>query len=64
MFPLLLALAGVGEIFLVAGQSNSANHGGGKGVHFNARGLQRHGELWAEKVAPWIEAQLRSSPSP
>lgn len=28
---------------------------GGKGVHFNARGLQRHGELWAECVSAWME---------
>ncbi|MBW8864366.1 MAG: hypothetical protein JF609_05470 [Verrucomicrobia bacterium] len=32
---------------------------GGKGVHFNARGLQRHGELWAECVGPWLEKQVR-----
>jgi hypothetical protein len=30
----------------------------GRGVHFNARGLQKHGELWADKVTPWLEAQL------
>ena len=30
----------------------------GRGVHFNAQGLQKHGLLWAEKVAPWLEAQL------
>jgi hypothetical protein len=30
----------------------------GRGVHFNARGLQEHGRLWAEKVAPWLESQL------
>jgi hypothetical protein len=32
------------------------NHG--QGVHFNARGLQRHGELWAELVSAWLEQQL------
>jgi hypothetical protein len=26
----------------------------GQGVHFNAAGLQRHGELWAEIIGPWI----------
>ena len=31
----------------------------GRGVHFNRQGLVRHGELWAEKVIPWLEAQLR-----
>jgi hypothetical protein len=24
----------------------------------NARGLRRHGELWAEKVGPWLDQQL------
>jgi hypothetical protein len=28
------------------------------GVHFTAQGLQKHGALWVEKVAPWLEAQL------
>jgi beta-glucanase (GH16 family) len=28
-----------------------------QGVHFNAAGLQKHGELWAEKVSPWLAAQ-------
>jgi hypothetical protein len=36
------------------------------GVHFKAAGLQKHGALWVEKVAPWLEAQLsagqRSAP--
>ena len=27
------------------------------GVHFNAKGLHRHGELWAEKVAAYIQAR-------
>lgn len=30
----------------------------GKGIHFNARGLQRHGELWAQLVGAWLEQQL------
>lgn len=30
----------------------------GKGIHFNPRGLQRHGELWAGAVAPWLKQQL------
>jgi len=29
-----------------------------EGVHFNARGLRRHGELWAEKAGDWLN-QLR-----
>ena len=27
---------------------------GGRGVHFNARGLKRHGEAWAEAVGVWL----------
>ena len=30
----------------------------GRGIHFNAAGLQRHGRLWAESVSPWLERQL------
>ena len=30
----------------------------GKGIHFNARGLQKHGELWAQIVGAWLEQQL------
>jgi hypothetical protein len=30
----------------------------GQGVHFNARGLQRHGELWAELVGEWLDQKL------
>jgi hypothetical protein len=30
----------------------------GRGVHFNARGLQKHGLLWADAVTPWLERQL------
>jgi hypothetical protein len=26
-----------------------------KGVHFNAKGLQAHGRLWAEKVGAWLD---------
>lgn len=28
------------------------------GVHFNSNGLQKHGQMWAEKVGPWLEKQL------
>ena len=31
------------------------------GVHFNARGLQQHGQLWAEKVGAWLDTQLRGN---
>ena len=30
----------------------------GQGIHFSGRGLRRHGELWAEKVGPWLDQQL------
>jgi hypothetical protein len=33
----------------------------GQGVHFNARGLQRHGELWAGLVGAWLEQELVGS---
>jgi Glycosyl hydrolases family 16/Carbohydrate esterase, sialic acid-specific acetylesterase len=35
------------------------------GVHFNGSGLRKHGEAWAEKVAPWVEdmvAEPREGP--
>ena len=32
---------------------------GGKGVHFSGPGLREHAARWAEKVAPWLELQLR-----
>jgi Carbohydrate esterase, sialic acid-specific acetylesterase len=31
----------------------------GRGVHFNSRGLVRHGELWAEKLNPWLDRVLK-----
>jgi hypothetical protein len=30
---------------------------GGNGVHFSAEGLKAHAHVWAEKLAPWIQAQ-------
>ena len=32
------------------------------GVHFNARGLQAHGKLWAEKVENYIELHHQIMP--
>jgi hypothetical protein len=29
----------------------------GKGIHFNARGEQRHGQLWAAMVGAWLDGQ-------
>lgn len=29
----------------------------GQGVHFSGEGLRAHGEKWAQKVLPWLEAQ-------
>lgn len=37
------------------------NHG--KGIHLNARGLQRHGQMWAELVGTWLEQELASKSS-
>jgi len=36
----------------------------GKGIHLNARGLQRHGEMWAELVGAWLQQQLDAKSSP
>jgi len=49
-----IALAGPDTDAL--GPEYRQNHG--LGVHFNAAGLQRHGQLWAELVSPWLEQQL------
>lgn len=38
--------------------------GGGKGIHFSAKGLKAHGTKWADKVSPWIERQLTSPEKP
>ncbi len=35
---------------------------GGKGVHFSGPGLREHAARWVEKVAPWLEQQLKQSP--
>ena len=32
---------------------------GGKGVHFSGAGLREHAARWVEKVAPWLEQQIR-----
>jgi len=31
---------------------------GGKGIHFSPKGLKKHGEMWAEMVAPYVERCL------
>jgi hypothetical protein len=35
----------------------------GRGIHMNPRGLQRHGELWAQLVGAWLEQQLAIKPA-
>ncbi len=35
--------------------------GGGKGVHFSAKGQRVHGERWAEQVTPWLGWKLVTS---
>ena len=37
---------------------------GGRGVHFSGPGLRAHGEAWAGKVTPWLQAQLEKSNRP
>jgi hypothetical protein len=34
----------------------------GTGVHMSAKGLKAHAHLWFEKVAPWLDEQLKTSP--
>jgi hypothetical protein len=36
----------------------------GQGVHFNAKGLRRHGQLWAEKVGTWLDRRLAQADQP
>jgi hypothetical protein len=43
----------------LVGEMREAN---GLGVHFSARGLRRHGELWAKHVAAWLDRQLHGYP--
>ena len=31
----------------------------GRGVHFSGPGLREHAARWVEKVAPWLEGQLK-----
>lgn len=40
---------------------NDMRDNDGKGVHFSARGLKKHAELWVEKVTPWLTKQLNHS---
>lgn len=35
----------------------------GKGIHFNARGLKRHGEMWANLVGAWLDQQISDKPA-
>lgn len=39
---------------------NNMRDNDGKGVHFSAKGLKKHGELWFEKVSPWLTEQLNN----
>jgi hypothetical protein len=34
----------------------------GRGVHFSGAGLREHAARWAEKILPWLEQQLRTTP--
>jgi len=33
----------------------------GKGIHFSPKGLKIHGEMWAEKVAPYLDRILKET---
>lgn len=51
-----LALAGPNTDELTGDYRDS----NGQGVHFSSKGLQKHGELWAQIVGPWIETQMKT----
>jgi hypothetical protein len=34
----------------------------GTGVHMSAKGLKAHAHLWFEKVSPWLDQQLKTTP--
>ena len=34
---------------------------GGKGIHFSPKGLKAHGEMWAEKVGPFVDTSIEAS---
>lgn len=36
----------------------------GKGIHFSPKGLKAHGEMWAEKLLPYVEARLAAQLEP
>jgi hypothetical protein len=36
---------------------------GGQGVHFGGPGLKKHAESWFDKVAPWLDRELKSPAS-
>ena len=40
----------------LAGENRSNN---GQGVHFSEKGQRAHAAAWVEKVAPWLEGQLK-----
>jgi lysophospholipase L1-like esterase len=42
----------------LGGEFREAN---GQGVHFNARGLKQHGELWAKFVEKWLKTELANA---
>jgi hypothetical protein len=46
---------------VLKGEFREAN---GQGVHFNARGLKTHGELWATSVSGWLKNQLNDTQTP
>ena len=31
----------------------------GKGIHFSGKGLRAHGQMWFEKVSPWLDRVLK-----
>ena len=34
----------------------------GKGIHFSPKGLKTHGQMWAEKLLPFVDARMATHP--
>ena len=49
------------ETDILTGQMREKN---GMGIHLSAEGLKAHAQLWAQKVAPWLERQLGKAANP
>lgn len=44
---------------MLTGDNRDTN---GQGIHFSAKGLRAHGQLWADKVSAWLDRALSVQP--